>query len=67
MTAARTSGSPGGSRGTGLPDSFWYTAKRRLLGAPLVNEQLSTERLSKPLALGILSCDASPPPPTAPR
>ena len=40
-----------------MPDSFWYAAKRRLLGAPLVNEQLKTERLSKPLALGILSCD----------
>ncbi len=58
MTAARTAaGSPGGSRGTGLPDGFWYTAKRRLLGPPLVNEQLRTERLSRPLALGILSCD----------
>jgi amino acid transporter len=40
-----------------MADSFWYAAKRRLLGAPLVNEQLKTERLSKPLALGILSCD----------
>jgi amino acid transporter len=40
-----------------MPDSFWYAAKRRLLGAPLVNDQLKTERLSKPLALGILSCD----------
>jgi amino acid transporter len=40
-----------------MTDSFWYTAKRRLLGPPLVNEQLKTERLSRPLALGILSCD----------
>jgi amino acid transporter len=40
-----------------LPDSFWYAAKRRLLGPPLVTEQLSSERLSKPLALGVLSCD----------
>jgi amino acid transporter len=40
-----------------LPESFWYTAKRRLLGAPMVNEQLSTERLSKVLGLGVLSCD----------
>src|SRR5215471_7797150 len=37
--------------------AFWYTAKRRLFGPPLVNEQLSEERLSKPLALGVLSCD----------
>src|SRR5437763_13930001 len=40
-----------------LPETFWYSAKRRLLGPPLVNEQLAQERLSKPLALGVLSCD----------
>ncbi len=40
-----------------LPEGFGYTLKRRLLGPPLVNEQLSEERLSKPLALGVLSCD----------
>jgi amino acid transporter len=40
-----------------LPESFWYSAKRKLLGPPMVNEQLRTERLSKPLALGVLSCD----------
>ena len=28
------------------PDSFWYTAKRRLLGPPLVNEELGEQRLS---------------------
>jgi amino acid transporter len=39
------------------PDPFWYTAKRRLLGPPLVNEQLGEQRLSKPLALGVLSPD----------
>src|SRR5258707_1302267 len=27
-------------------DSLWYTAKRRLLGPPLVNEQLGEQRLS---------------------
>jgi amino acid transporter len=47
----------GGSRVTNLPEGFGYTLKRRLLGPPLVNEQLSEERLSKPLALGVLSCD----------
>ena len=40
-----------------LPDGSWYAAKRRLLGPPLVTEQLSSQRLSKPLALGVLSCD----------
>ncbi len=40
-----------------LPEGFGYSLKRRLLGPPMVNEQLSTERLSNPLALGVLSCD----------
>ena len=39
------------------PDPFWYTTKRKLLGPPLVNEQLGEQRLSKPLALGVLSPD----------
>src|SRR5690348_4236154 len=39
------------------PEGFWYTAKTRLLGPPLVNEQLGEQRLSKPLALGVLSPD----------
>jgi amino acid transporter len=39
------------------PDPFWYTAKTRLLGQPLVNEELGEQRLSKPLALGVLSPD----------
>jgi len=46
-----------GAAGGDLPESFWYSAKRRLLGPPLVNEQLQHERLSKPLGLGVLSCD----------
>jgi amino acid transporter len=41
----------------GLPETFGYKLKRRLLGPPLVNDQLSEERLSRPLALGVLSCD----------
>jgi amino acid transporter len=45
------------SQGYDLPETFWYSAKRRLLGPPLVTEQLSQERLSRPLALGVLSCD----------
>jgi amino acid transporter len=43
--------------GNNLPETFGYTLKRRLLGPPLVNEQLGEERLSKPLALGVLSPD----------
>jgi amino acid transporter len=38
-------------------EGMWYTAKRRLLGPPLVNEELGEQRLSKPLALGVLSPD----------
>jgi amino acid transporter len=44
-------------KSTAMPDSFWYSTKRRLLGPPLVNEQLGEQRLSKPLALGVLSPD----------
>jgi amino acid transporter len=44
-------------RGAGLPDTFWYSTKRRLLGPPLVNQDLGEQRLSKPLALGVLSPD----------
>jgi amino acid transporter len=40
-----------------LPETFGYQLKRKLLGPPLVNEQMSEERLSRPLALGVLSCD----------
>src|SRR5215471_3911473 len=39
------------------PEGFWYTAKRRLLGPPLVNQELAEQRLSNPLALGVLSPD----------
>jgi amino acid transporter len=40
-----------------LDEGFWYSVKRRLLGPPMVNEQLRHQRLSKPLALGVLSPD----------
>ncbi|HLX49267.1 MAG TPA: amino acid permease [Streptosporangiaceae bacterium] len=39
------------------PESLGYAVKNRLLGRPLVNEQLAEQRLSKPLALGVLSPD----------
>ena len=44
-------------RSDDLPETFSYSVKRRLLGPPLVNEQLGEERLSVPLALGVLSPD----------
>jgi amino acid transporter len=40
-----------------LPETFGYSLKRRLLGPPLVNEQMTEERLSRPIALGVLSSD----------
>jgi len=40
-----------------VPETFWYSVKRRMLGPPLVNDRLRVERLSKPLGLGVLSCD----------
>ncbi len=43
--------------GVDLPERLSYRLKRRLLGAPLTNEQLSEERLSTPIALGVLAPD----------
>jgi amino acid transporter len=40
-----------------LPETFGYTLKRKLLGPPLVNEQMSEERLSRAIGLGVLSPD----------
>jgi amino acid transporter len=40
-----------------VPEGFWYSVKRRLLGPPMVNEQLRHQRLSNFLALGVLSPD----------
>ena len=45
------------SEETELPETFWYNAKRRLLGPPMVNAELREQRLSKKLALGVLSPD----------
>jgi amino acid transporter len=38
-------------------EGLGYTLKRKLLGKPLINEQLGEQRLSRPFALGVLSCD----------
>jgi amino acid transporter len=40
-----------------MAESLGYAIKRRLLGRPLINEQLGDQRLSKRLALGVLSPD----------
>jgi amino acid transporter len=40
-----------------MAESLGYAVKRRLLGRPLINEQLGDQRLSKRLALGVLSPD----------
>ncbi len=57
MAVGRTAGDERRGQVIDLPETYWYKAKLRLLGPPMVNEQLNTERLSKPLALGVLSCD----------
>jgi amino acid transporter len=46
-----------GTSRSDLPESFGYSLKRRLLGPPMVNEELRHQRLSKVLALGVLSPD----------
>src|SRR5271170_3821648 len=40
-----------------LPESLSYRLKRKLLGPPLVTDRLSEERLSNPIALGVLAPD----------
>ncbi len=40
-----------------VAEGFGYAAKTRLLGKPLINEQLGEQRLTKTLALGVLSPD----------
>jgi amino acid transporter len=57
VAVTKAAGLLGGSRVARVPEAFGYMLKRRLLGPPLVNEQLGEQRLSKPLALGVLSCD----------
>jgi amino acid transporter len=49
-------GRPGSS--AGLQESVGYVLKRLVLGKPLINEELKGERLSNPIALGVLSSDA---------
>jgi amino acid transporter len=42
---------------SGVPETFRYRLKNKLLGPPLVTEQLSSERLGRPMALGVLAPD----------
>jgi amino acid transporter len=53
----KAAGLLGGGPRNELPETFWYTAKRRLLGPPMINAELRDQRLSKKLALGVLSPD----------
>ena len=55
MAMRRATGLLGGEGD--LAEGLGYTLKRRLLGRPLINEQLGEQRLSKPMALGVLSPD----------
>jgi amino acid transporter len=43
--------------GDEYPESWQYRLKNTLLGRPLVSEQLGSERLSKPIAFGVLAPD----------
>ncbi|TVT61650.1 amino acid permease [Amycolatopsis rhizosphaerae] len=47
-----------GGSSSALPESAGYVLKRLFLGRPLVSSQLHAERLSNPVALGVLSPDA---------
>jgi amino acid transporter len=40
-----------------IPETLRYRLKNKLLGPPLVTEQLSSERLGRPSALGVLAPD----------
>jgi amino acid transporter len=44
-------------RGDNLPEGVGYTLKRRLLGPPMVNQELDEQRLSNVAALGVLAPD----------
>jgi amino acid transporter len=43
--------------GAAYPEAFRYRVKNKLLGRPLVSEQLKHERLRRPIALGVLAPD----------
>src|ERR1700727_1782877 len=55
--ASATAPPPALSISVNVPESFGYRTKRRLLGKPLVNDQLHGEKLARPIALGVLAPD----------
>jgi len=57
VAVRKAAGLLSGGQGSEIPETFWYQAKRRLLGPPMINAQLREQRLSKTLALGVLSPD----------
>jgi amino acid transporter len=57
VAVRKAAGLLSGGQGNEVPETFWYSAKRRMLGPPMINAQLQEERLSKTLALGVLSPD----------
>jgi len=57
VAVRKAAGLLSGGQGNEIPETFWYQAKRRLLGPPMINAQLREQRLSKKLALGVLSPD----------
>ena len=59
-TPGRATPPPGplpGVAADSIPETRRYRLKNQLLGPPLVTEQLASERLSKTIALGVLSPD----------
>jgi amino acid transporter len=57
VAVRRAAGLLAGDQPNELPETFWYSAKQRLLGPPMINAQLEDERLSNTIALGVLSPD----------
>jgi amino acid transporter len=59
MASSRPLGpdAPGVSGAGTYPESWAYRLKNRLLGPPMVSEQLTQERLSTPVAIGVLAPD----------
>lgn len=59
-STTRAAGASGTAEAPGrpqFPESPGYRLKKRLLGKPLVTERLGEERLSNPVALGVLASD----------
>jgi amino acid transporter len=57
VAVRKAAGLLAGGQPNELPETVWYSAKRRLLGRPMINADLGEQRLSKTLALGVLSPD----------